>query len=185
MIEPRVDGTRVILGPVRLGYVHLMEPWAPQGDNNPKYMATPLIPKDEAKTIKAIKQAIETAKQKGIVDKWSGKEPKKLGMPLKDGDEKDDEVFAGHYYLNAKSKSRPQVVDRNNAPIVDDEDVYSGMWALVAVNFWPYDMGANRGVGVSIENVKKVKDDERFGGGRRSAESDFGGIELDDDDDDL
>ena len=158
---------------------------APDGDTaSGKYMANVLIPKGEKETIKAIQQAIETAKKSGIVSKWGGKEPKKLDMPLRDGDtdKDDDEVYAGHFYVNAKSNTRPGIVDKNKAPIVDEDDIYSGVWAIISVTFYAYDVNGNRGVACGLNNIMKYKDDERLGG-RASAESDFADLDMEDDED--
>lgn len=187
MITPIIknEGKTVVFGPCRLSYTHLFSKYSPDGDpDNGKYMTNVLIPKSEKETVKALKDAIEAAKKAGIVSKWDGKEPKKLDMPLRDGDtdKEDDEVYAGNYYVNAKCVSRPGVVDKHRSPIVDEDDVYSGMWAVVSVTFFPYNVSGNKGVACGLNNVMKTKDDERLGG-RTSAESDFSEVDMEDDDD--
>ena len=185
MITPKVTDNRVVFGPCRLSYTHLFSKYAPEGDAaNGKFMTNVLIPKEETETINAIKQAIENGKKSAIVSKWGGKEPKKLDMPLRDGDvdKEDDDVYAGHFFVNAKSNVRPGIVDKNRAPIVDEDEIYSGVWAIVSVTFYGYDVSGNRGVACGLNNVMKFKDDDRLGG-RASADSDFAGIEMDEDDD--
>lgn len=183
MITPKVNGTKVVFGPCRLSYTHLFNKYNPDGDDkNAKYMTNVLIPTEEKETVKAVRQAIEAAKSAGIASKWGGKEPKKLDMPLRDGDDKDDEVYAGKLYVNAKCKTRPGIVDRNKAPIVDEEEIYSGVWAIVSVTFYPYDTVGKRGVACGLNNIMKFKDDEKLGG-RSSAESDFADIDNEDDED--
>lgn len=183
MITPKVTDTKVVFGPCRLSYTHVFVKYAPEGDEkNGKYMTNILIPKTEKETVEAIKKAIEAAKKAGIVSKWGGKEPKKLDMPLRDGDDKDDEVYAGCYYLNAKSNTRPGIVDRNKAPIMDEEEMYSGVWAIASVTFYAYDTNGNRGVACGLNNLMKFKDDEKLGG-RASAENDFADIDNEDDED--
>ena len=185
MITPKVTDNKVVFGPCRLSYTHLFSKYAPEGDAaNGKFMANVLIPKEETETINAIKQAIENGKKSAIVSKWGGKEPKKLDMPLRDGDvdKEDDDVYAGHFFVNAKSNVRPGIVDKNRAPIVDEDEIYSGVWAIVSVTFYGYDVSGNRGVACGLNNVMKFKDDDRLGG-RASADSDFAGIEMDEDDD--
>lgn len=184
MIKPIVKETKVIFGPCRLSYTHLFIKFAPDGDPaGGKYMTNVLIPKDERETVDALRQAIEAAKKAAIVAKWGGKEPKKCDMPLRDGDvDKDDEAYEGHYYVNAKCSTRPGVVDRNKAPITDEEEVYSGMWAIISVTFYGYDVSGNRGVACGLNNVLKYKDGERLGG-RVSADADFAGLDMEEDDD--
>lgn len=185
MITPQVKENKVIFGPCRLSYTHVFNRYNPDGDQaDGKYMTNVLIPKDEKETIEAINKAIAEAKKQAIVRKWGGKEPKKLDMPLRDGDEKDDENYEGHLFVNAKSNTRPGIVDRKKVPIVDEEEVYSGVWAIVSVTFFGYDKNGNKGVACGLNNIMKFKDDEHFGG-RVSAESDFGDVDLGDDDDDL
>ncbi len=185
MITPQVKENKVIFGPCRLSYTHVFNRYNPDGDQaDGKYMTNVLIPKDEKETIAAINKAIDVAKKQAIVSKWGGKEPKKLDMPLRDGDEKDDENYEGHLFVNAKCNTRPGIVDRKKVPIVDEEEIYSGVWAIVSITFFGYDKNGNRGVACGLNNIMKFKDDEHFGG-RVSAESDFGGVDFDDDDDDL
>lgn len=184
MQKPKLTDTKVVFGPCRLSYTHVFNRYAPDGDTSGgKYMTNVLIPKEEKETIAAIEKAIEAAKKAATLSKWGGKEPKKLDLALRDGDEKDDEIYQGHYYLNAKSSTRPGVVDKNRAPIMDEEEIYSGVWAYVSVTFYGYDVSGNRGIACGLNNLMKFKDDARLGG-RASAESDFGGVEFDDDDDD-
>lgn len=184
MIDPIVKDSKIVFGPVRLSYTHLFQKYTPEGGGEGKYMTNALIPKSEKKTVKAIEEAIENARKAAIVSKWGGKEPKKLDLPLRDGDDKDDELYEGHYYLNAKCNTRPGVVDKKKSPIVDEEEIYSGVWAYLSVTFYGYDVNGNRGIACGLNNVMKFKDDAHLGG-RASAENDFDGIDFADDDDDL
>lgn len=188
MIDPIVKETKVVIGPVRLSYTHVFEPYAPKdGKSEPKYMTNLLIPKTEKKTIEAINKAIETAKQQAIVSKFGGKEPKKLELPMHDGDEKDnddDGIYENHFYINAKAKTRPGICDKKRVPIMDEEEVYSGCWAIMSVTFYGYDVNGKKGIACGLNNIMKFKDDEHLGG-RVSAETDFAGIpQFDDEDDD-
>jgi hypothetical protein len=49
-------------------------------------------------------------------------------------------------FLNAKSTSRPGLVDTNMQP-VDPNEVYSGCFFHAAVRFYAYDKNGNKGVG--------------------------------------
>lgn len=185
MIAPIVKDTKVVFGPCRLSYTHVFTKYAPDGDTaNGKYMTNVLIPKEEKETIKAIQQAIDAAKKAATVSKWGGKEPKKLDMPLRDGDtdKEDDDVYAGQFYVNAKSTTRPGVCDKNKVAIMDEDEIYSGVWAIVSVTFFGYDVSGNRGVACGLNNIMKFKDGDRLGG-RASAETDFADIDMEDDED--
>ena len=185
MITPIVKDNKVIFGPCRLSYTYVFNKYCPDGDEkSAKYMTNVLIPAKEKQTVDAIQKAIEAAKKAGVVSKWGGKEPKKLDLPLRDGDdrENDAEVYEGMLYVNAKSSTRPGVVDRDRNPIVDEEEIYSGVWAIVSVTFYPYDVNGNRGVAGGLNNIMKFKDDAKRGG-RTSAANDFADIDPEDDDD--
>ena len=57
--------TQVITGEVRFSYAHVWEPSSINGGDE-KYSVSIIIPKSDTKTIKAINNAIEAAKQEGI-----------------------------------------------------------------------------------------------------------------------
>ncbi|WZX99688.1 DUF2815 family protein [Bacillus sp. FSL W7-1360] len=178
-----MKNTKVITGKVRLSYAHLFEPHAMEEGQKAKYSVTLLIPKSDKKTLKMIEEAIEAAKENGKDGVFSGKVPPLLKTPLRDGDEERPEKkeYAGCYFINANSTSRPQVVDRNLDPITDREEVYSGCYARASVNFYAYNVSGNRGIAAGLNNIQKWADGERLGG-RSSAFEDFNELadELDD-----
>ena len=168
--------TKVVTGKVRFSYVHVFEPWAGQEGQQPKYSVCILIPKDDKKTLDKIAAAMDEAVQEGIASKWGGKKPKNLHIPLRDGDEeRADEApeYEGMMFFNANSNNAPGVVDKDLNVILDTEEFYSGCWGRASVNFFPYDSNGNRGIGVGLNNLQKLKDGERLGGSRASAEDDF------------
>lgn len=167
--------TKVILKNVRLSYANV---WTPREDENgvAKYGTAVLIPKSNKKAIADIKKAIEAAKVEGkskLAGK-SGKVPANIKTPLRDGDEDrpDDEVYAGHYFINANSVRKPQIVDKQVNPILDQEEVYSGCYANVSVNFYAFSKDVNKGIACGLGNIQKVRDGERLGGGS-TADEDF------------
>lgn len=176
--------TKVITGLVRLSYAHIWEAAAIEGSDDKKFGAALLIPKTEKKTIALIKAAVEAAKENGKNSKFKGKIPANLKLPLRDGDAErpDDGVYAGHYFVNANAKTRPGVVDKNRQPILQQDEVYSGCYVYASITFFPFDSNGNKGIACGLNHVMKVKDGEPLDG-RSSAESDFEGIEIGDDDD--
>lgn len=176
----RLSDTRVVTGTVRLSYAHLFEPYSATEGQEKKYSVSLLIPKYDTATIKIVKDAIEKAIQAGISSKWGGKRPKNLKTPLRDGDiEKDDDVYADHFFMNANNKRKPGILDKYKNKIDDPDEVYSGCYALASVTFYPNNANGNIGVGCSIDNVMKMDDGEPLGN-VHTAESDFGDIDLDD-----
>lgn len=184
--------TKVVTGKVRLSYTHVFTPQAIDGGDE-KYSTAILISKSDKETLRKIKAAIETAKEQGK-SKWGGKIPANAKTPLRDGDEErpDDEAYKDHYFLNASSKNKPGVAkpigkDADGktkfAEITDTTEVYSGCYAKVSLNFYPFDAKGNRGVAAGLNNLVKVQDGD-FLGGRSSVRDDFADTEFDDSDDD-
>lgn len=178
------DGTSIRIGEVRFSYCHLFEPHAmSEEDSNKKYSVSVLIDKDNEETIELVKKAQKAAAEKGRTKLWGGKLPAKLKMPLRDGDEDrpDDEVYENCMFFNASNTRAPKVVykDPDGLGLMNatEEDVYSGCYGAVTVNFFPYDSHGNRGVAASLGNVIKLRDGERLGGGGESAEDSFGDLD--------
>lgn len=178
--------TKVITGKVRFSYVNIFKSRAFQAGQDAKFSVCLLIPKSDKKTVKAIRAAVEEAIQDGISSKWSGKKPANLKLPLRDGDaERAEEApeYEGMYFLNATSNQKPGIVDKDLNEILDPDEVYSGCWGRASINFYPFNSNGNKGVGVGLNNVQKLQDDDHLGTARASAESDFGGEDFDDDED--
>lgn len=112
-------------------------------------------------------QQIVTA---AAVGKWgadTSKWPANLRSPLRDQGEKADKyqgMVPGAKFINVTSKFPPGIVDQYNRKIIAHEQFYSGCYACVAINAWPYDKSGNRGVALSLQNIQKVRDGERLGG---------------------
>lgn len=167
-----MSDTKVITGKVRFSYAHVHEPHAIQEGQDKKYSCSILIPKEDTKTIEKIEKAVEAAIEQGK-GKWGGKVPKRLKLPLRDGDEeRDDEVYAGMMFVNAASKTKPGLVDKNTDPILEREEFYSGCYGRASLNFYAFDASGNRGIACGLNNLQKLEDGDHLGGGS-SAEEDF------------
>ena len=175
-IKAKRTGTKVTTGKVRLSYAHIFEPHSMNEGQEAKYSVSVIIPKTDTETLKAIKEAVAQAKEDGK-SKWKGKIPANLKTPLRDGDvdREGDEAYAGCYFLNASSKNRPQVVDQNVQPVLDATEVYSGCYARLTLNFYPFSASGNNGVAAGLGNIQKLADGEPLGGFSR-AEDDFDSI---------
>lgn len=176
-----VSKTKVITGKnTRLSYFHGWEPTSINGGPE-RYSVSVLIPKDDKETIKAINDAVDAAIEEGIA-KFGGKKPNKaaIKLPLRDGDtEREDEAYAGHWFINANSKTAPQIVDKAVKPILDRDEVYSGCYARVSLNFYAFNSNGNKGIACGLGNIQKIRDGESLGG-RSSAADDFSTEEDDD-----
>lgn len=176
--------TKVITGPVRLSYANIWEPKSINGSDE-KYSVSLVIPKSDKATVDKIKAAIQAAYEDGESKlKGNGKSVpslKNLKTPLRDGDEErpDDEVYKDCYFVNANSKSAPQIVDQRVQPILDQNEVYSGCYARVSITFYAFNSNGNKGIACGLGNIQKVRDGEPLGG-HSNAEDDFETLEDDD-----
>ena len=177
--------TKVLTGEVRLSYEHLTQPYANVNNpgQEPRYSVTLLIPKQDVATKNDIDQSMMAAYEKGVVDLWKGARPQLRNALIYDGDgfRNDGSKFgpecAGHWVITAASKRKPQVVHISNVRAgLSPDDIYSGMYARVTINFYPFDVSGNRGVGCGLGNVMKTREGEPLAGGS-TAESDFEGLE--------
>lgn len=176
--------TNVTTGKVRLSYVHLFKPYAHMQGQEEKFTCTILVPKSDVDTKARIDAAIEAAKQKGISDKWNGQCPPIVPTPVYDGDgvrPSDGMAFGpeckGHWVFTASAKADypPEVVDKNMNPIINQSEIYSGIYARVNVNFYPYAFGGKKGIGCGLGPVQKLADGEALGGSAPTAAQAFGG----------
>jgi len=168
--------TRVVTGKCRLSYVHLFEPFSNIEGQEKKYSVTILVPKTDKATIAKLKAAREAAAEDGKAKTFGGKIPGNLKSTLHDGDEEADldrnPEYAGHWYMSVGSKTRPGVVDADLNAILDSTAVYSGCYARVSINAFPYSQSGNKGISFGLNNVQFLDDGPALGG-RSRAEDDF------------
>lgn len=174
--------TQVVTGQVRLTFPHLFQPYSNQPGQEPKYSTTMLLPKTDIATKAAIDAAINAAIELGITKSWNGVRPPKINLSIHDGDgvRPNGEAFGpeckGHWVFTASSKNAPEVVQLPGLErILNESQVYSGIYALVSLNFFPYAASGNKGIGIGLNNVAKVADGEPLGG-RTTAANDFAGV---------
>lgn len=178
--------TKVITGiETRWSYVNVWDSKAPLGGGTPKYSVSLMIPKNDTVTVNKIKAAIQAAYEEGQSKlKGNGKSVPPLTAiknPLRDGDieRPDDEAYAGCYFVNANSVSKPGIVDADRQPIIERSEVYSGVYGRASINFYAFNVNGNRGIACGLNNLQKIRDGEPLGS-KASAESDFA---TEDDDD--
>lgn len=155
-----------------------------------KYQATLVFDPEAQKTaeFKKMKKAVKEVAEA----KW-GEVPKKLRSPFKTADDLEnvpDGITEDDVFVRLNSTGRPQVVDGKLEEILDDEQIYSGMYGRVNVQCyaWEHKQGG-KGVSFGLGPIQKTADGEPLGGGQKPAKSAFDAIEdeeddLDDDDDD-
>lgn len=91
-------------------------------------------------------------------------------------------MYAGCYFINANSATKPGVVDADCQPILDTSELYSGIYGRASINFYAFNTNGNKGIACGLNNLQKLRDGEPLGGKSR-AEDDFS--DMDDDDDDF
>lgn len=179
--------TKARIGEVRFSYCHIFKPEAVADEGEKKYSISVIIPKSNKKLIAEIKAAIEAAVQAGVTQRFEGKRPANLRSPLRDGDTErpEDDSYANAYFINASSKIKPGIVkimkingQNKLVEVTNEEDVYSGCYGFVSVNFFAYNNRGNKGIGAGLNNILKTRDGEYLGG-RASAEADFDQVDLD------
>ena len=173
------NNTKVITGKVRFSYANVWEPKSINGGDE-KYSVSLIIPKNDTKTINDIKKAIEVAKQDGKA-KFGGRIPANLKTPLRDGDidRPDDEAYKDSYFINANSKDKPQIVDKNVKPILDQSEVYSGCYGRASITFYAFNSNGNKGIACGLGNLQKLADGNALSG-RTKAEDEFSTFEDED-----
>ena len=163
--------TKVVTGSVKLNYVNIKEARSNQLSSEPKYSITIIIPK-ESNTMDKIYEGIYNATKNGLYI-WGGKVPDNLISCLKDGDATGRKEYEDSFYINATSKYRPQVVDKD-LKILSPDELYNGCLGRVSINFYPYNHKDSGNCGISCEllNLQKLKDGEKIVN-RASAVDDF------------
>ena len=151
-------------------FVSVMEPKAFSADQDPKYSMVIGLPKSDEFWEKMTK-AIE----KACMDKW-GEIPKKLKTFFKDGNDEDEKYgWEGLKLFTASNKTKPGVVIKEDGvlrePISNDE-IYSGAVYRCSVRPYAYEYNKSKGVAISLDNVMKVRDGDKFTS-RAKAEDDF------------
>ena len=178
--------TKVVTGKCRLSYAHLFEAFSNNEGQEPKFSTVILIPKSDKKTMKALRAAQQAALENGKSSKFDGRIPKSWQDTIRDGDDEDvldkNPEYANHWFMSSSSKTKPGIVDKDVVEILDSTEVYSGCYARVSLNAFPYAVSGKKGVSFGLNHVQKMSDGE-FLGGRSKAEDDFDSVEDDDDED--
>lgn len=175
---------RVLTGEVRLSYVNLVTPRANNSNPNadPRYSVTLLIPKSDAAVKQNIDASIEAAATDAQTKLWGGVRPPVMPIPIHNGDGMRDNrtpygpECKGCWVITASSKQKPQVVHQTDINTeLAPQDIYSGMYARVTINFFGYNQAGRRGIGCGLGNVMKTREGEPLAGSV-SAAADFAGV---------
>lgn len=134
---------------------------------------------DQAVTECAMQHFPQNMTAQGFV--WYG-----LHSPFHDQAEKTlkyEGYTPGAISFNTGSEFKPRTVDPNINDIIDEARVYPGVWAMLAVNVYPF--GHNKplpkkGISLGLQSVVIIADDQNIGGGGQvDPRKAFAGIKLD------
>lgn len=168
---------KLITGLCRLSYAHLFQPHADLNGKE-KYSASLIIPKSDKATLGRYQQAIDEMLKDPDVKRTLGNGGG-YRKPLRDGDadRPEDPAYQNCYFINASSNTdhKPAVYSIEGLEVVDPNEVYSGCWVQAILFFYAYNKGGNRGIGCSLNAVRKRKDDTPLSGNIVSA-SDFDSV---------
>lgn len=178
----------------RGSYVNILEPRKlPQSDVEAWGMQC-MFPKSEV--IEAWMKDLKQIYAQVLVDKFGDKKAREMAkiisakdaFPIRDGDDPKEADLAnadqlkGHYFISTNNRFRQPYVIGPMGKAVDPEtltpdDIYSGMWCRVMLEFWYYDQAGNKGISTSIAGLMKTRDDDNLGAGttKGEAETEFGG----------
>lgn len=180
---------KVVTGKVRLGYPTLFKARAAEEGQDPKFSVELLIPKSDTKTLAKIRAAqnaaVATEKGKkvfGDVTPTYGSASfshKKFTDTLRDGDDLDEqdghEERAGHWFMNVRSAAnyKPGVVDKDSQQVIDESQVYGGVYGRVSMNAFAFNTQGKKGVSFGLNSVMVLGYGEPFGAPRENAEEIF------------
>lgn len=170
----------ITLGEVRLSYCNLFQPRAQQPGQEPKFSVTVLVPKSNTQAKAAMDAAVSAAIEQGVSKCWNGVRPPMPSICIHDGDgtrPSDGMPFGdeckGHWVFTASCKADrvPFIVDANVQPVMQQSEIYSGIYGRVNVSFFPYANSGKKGIGCGLNGVQKLRDGEPLGSSISAADA--------------
>ena len=169
--------TRVTTGEVRTSYFSALQARKNEMNGKDEFSTQILIPKADTATLSAMKAAAKEALQAKFGDKVpknvrnllgaAATETKTDGSPL-------GREYAGHFFCNVKSTSKPGAIDAHGNDLIGSDDIVSGDYIRASLNAYAYSQAGNNGVSFGLNNILLVRKGEPLGGAKPSAAADFG-----------
>ncbi len=181
----------VVLPKGRILWNSVFKPRKPKPGQDGKYELTLLFGKDADLTVatEVMTEAGKDAHPK-LFREANGKWPSTITRPFKRTKDNDKLVAALEaadlkvedfpVYLGAKTKDRPGIVGPNGKVVEDEEQVYSGRWARMTIDFFGGEFEKKlKYVSAGLKNIQLLDNDDELvvGGGRVSAETEFDAVE--------
>lgn len=185
-MSKKITATNIVFTEARLSYCNLINPRPADANGPAKYDTMVIVSKKDTVGVALALEAIEAAKLEGKAKKgkWQGKVPANLKLIWKDGDAPEnadvDDAVRGCYYFNASAGQKPvKIVDKRVQPTTSEEEVYSGVYANVSVNFYPYETNGN-GITAGLKGVQVLGKGDHLDGSYQAPESVFDVLDEDD-----
>jgi len=191
MTTPAQPIGRVMLKNARLAFPNLFTPATVNGEGEPRYGASFLIPPDHPQ-IAEIKKAMQAVAK----EKWKDKAPeiyKQLDktdkLALHDGDNKASyDGFPGCLYIAAAAQkaNRPTVLAKDRSPLTESDGVvYAGCYVNASIEFWAQDNKFGKRVNAQLRGVQFDHDGDAFSAGRPADADEFDEVSAGTDADDF
>lgn len=174
---------KLMLRNVRIAFPTLFEPKTVNGEGEPRFSATFIIPKNHPQ-IAEVNKVIDSV----AAEKWKDKATAKIKQArvkdrvcLHDGDLKAEyEGFTSHYYISANNKTRPLVLDSDKSPLIAaDGKPYAGCYVNAQIDIWAQDNTYGVGINASLSGVQFYKDGDAFSGSAPANPDDFDDLSTD------
>ena len=189
----KLENGNFLTCPVRLAFVHVMKPnpHAKNDDGSPKttlsYELTALCPPGAQEQINSVVWPDVYAMMRSEFPANINAQSMPFGLhnPLiRDQGEKQNYngYTPGLPFLRMTTQFKPNVVDTNNNPIIAEDRVYPGVWAIVSFNLYTFGKSPPRpkkGVSLGIQLVMLIADDEKLAGGAPDPRTEFAQVKVD------
>lgn len=127
----------------------------------PKFGARLLIDKSDEVTVTAIQQEIAAVMMENYNMLYRGRPQVTIySGPMHDGDREypGHPAYKGMYYLDARTRFAPRVIDAYCAPVTDPETIRSGCCGHATISFRPYAVHGRRGLSCILHALQLMSD---------------------------
>lgn len=180
---------KVKLNNVRLAFPKLFKAEQVNGQGEPKFSAAFLLAPNHP-AVASLKAAFDEVGKAKWGDKWTTvKKTLEAGdkLALHNGDTKADlDGYEGNLFINANTKTRPLVIDRNRTPLTqEDGKPYAGCYVNASVELWAQENEFGKRINASLRGVQFYGDGDAFAGGGTADADEFEDLAVTDDAADL
>jgi hypothetical protein len=145
-----------------------------------KHSVTMLFDRDEV-DLGIVKEAMGKLLKERFPKLAGKKLPDDFKNPIRNGDDKDYEGFAGCDFVKATTKKTVAVYDQATNRVAkpskgENDPIYSGAYYIACISPWAFDKAGARGMGFNLISLQKICDGDSFAGAGGSDGSEFGTV---------